>query len=132
MRFYQTYYNEEEKIPIGISLPLSNSSAFNPTFTTKDTIKSNLINFLLTDKQERYFNNQFGSNIRKFLFELSSEDNINELKSVISSGISQYFSNIKINTLNIIPNDSYLNIYIDYTIISMNDQDQINITFNNE
>ncbi len=35
---------------IGVSIPFSKSSVFNQTFTTADQIKSNLINYFLTNK----------------------------------------------------------------------------------
>ena len=40
---------------IGVSIPFSSKSVFNQTFTTADQTKSNLINYLLTNKGERIF-----------------------------------------------------------------------------
>ena len=40
---------------IGINVLFNNgTSVFNQTFTTKDQVKSNLINYILTDKGERF------------------------------------------------------------------------------
>ena len=40
---------------VGISLPFSGQAVFNSTYTTKDAIKNNIINFFLTGKGERFF-----------------------------------------------------------------------------
>ena len=40
---------------IGIALPFSPDTIFTINYTTKDQIKSNLLNFMLTNKGERFF-----------------------------------------------------------------------------
>ena len=54
---------------VGISVPFDGATGINTTYTTSDTIKSNLINFLLTGKRERVMNPNFGSGLREVLFE---------------------------------------------------------------
>ena len=54
---------------IGVSIPFSAKAVFNSTYTTKDQIKSNLINYFLTNKGERIMQPNFGSNLRAFVFE---------------------------------------------------------------
>ena len=41
-------------VAVGVSIPFSGKAVFNQTYLTKDQIKSNLINFFLTNKGERY------------------------------------------------------------------------------
>ena len=53
---------------VGVSLPFSGKAVFNSTFETKEAIKSNIVNYLLTGKGERYMNPTFGSGIRDELF----------------------------------------------------------------
>ena len=59
----------QKNIAIGVSLPFNGPGVFNSTFTTKDQIKSNLINLLLTDPGERVMNPNFGCNLAKILLE---------------------------------------------------------------
>ena len=58
---------------IGVSLPFSGPAVFSSTYLSKDAIKTNLINLLLTGTGERYLNPTLGSGLRSFIFE-----NINE------------------------------------------------------
>ena len=44
---------------VGVSLPFNGPAVFNPTFTTREQTKSNLINYLLTNLGERVFNPNF-------------------------------------------------------------------------
>jgi hypothetical protein len=54
---------------VGVSIPFSSRAVFNSTYTTQDALKSNLINFLLTNKGERFLNPNFGADLRALLFE---------------------------------------------------------------
>ena len=54
---------------IGVSLPFTGLGVFNSTFTTRDAVKNNLINFFLTGKGERFLNPTFGTGLRNLLFE---------------------------------------------------------------
>jgi hypothetical protein len=38
---------------VGVAIPFSNRTAFTTVYTTKEQLKYNIINFLLTDKGER-------------------------------------------------------------------------------
>ena len=60
----------QKNIIIGISLPFKGPSGpFNKTYSTREQTKYNLINLLLTDKGERLFNPEYGSNLSNILFE---------------------------------------------------------------
>ena len=52
---------------IGIDLPFSAPAVFNSTHQTKDALKVNLINFLLTNRGERPLNPNFGGGLRELL-----------------------------------------------------------------
>ena len=64
-------------IAIGVSLPFN--KPFNSTYSTKDQIKSNLINLILTTRGERVMNPLFGTGLRDFLFEGITTTNIENL-----------------------------------------------------
>jgi phage baseplate assembly protein W len=116
---------------VGISIPFNSPGVFNSTYTTKDAIRNNLLNFFLTNQTERYLNNQFGANLRAFIFEQITSDNLDSLKENIQFLISQYFTNIQIDQLNVLqyPDFNEINIQLFYSIINTGITDQVEITF---
>jgi phage baseplate assembly protein W len=116
---------------VGISIPFNAPSVFFSTYTTKDAIRNNLLNFFLTNQTERYLNNGFGANLRAFLFEQITTNNLNFLEDSIQELINQYFYNVKVNDLYI---DQYqdsntINMVLNYSIIDTGITDQVQITF---
>lgn len=116
---------------VGVSIPFNNNSVFFSTYTTQDAIRNNLINFFLTNKGDIYLNPNFGANLRIFIFEQISSNNMDDLKETVQSLISQYFINIKVDNLNILqsPDTNEVTIQLYYTIINTGITDQIQISF---
>ena len=116
---------------VGISIPFNASAVFFSTYTTKDAIRNNLLNFFLTNKTERYLNNNFGANLRAFIFEQITSDNLDFLKQDIQQLISQYFTNIKVEKLDILeyPDANEINVQLTYSIVNTGVTDQVEITF---
>ena len=116
---------------VGVSLPFSSKSVFTSTYTTQDALKSNLINFLLTNKGERYLNPTFGANLRSLLFEQMVVDVRDEIDSTIRTGIKTWFSNVTINTLTVTesPDTNTLTIYMKYGVDYTNIEDELLINF---
>ncbi len=123
--------NINPNIGIGISIPFNSPSAFKTTYSHKDQIKYNLINLLLTNKGERLFNLNFGTNLRKQLFNQLREDNYDDVIDNIKSLISSYFPEIIINKINIstIINSNTLIFILDYSIKLTQETDTISINF---
>ena len=117
---------------VGISVPFDGATGINTTYTTSDTIKSNLINFLLTGKRERVMNPSFGSGLREILFEQLTEDTIGSIDDLIKIGVEQFFPQVLIETLNIEPNEfnQTIDIYLKYTIINTNIEDALQLNLN--
>tara|TARA_R110002051_G_scaffold27652_1_gene66290 strand:+ start:786 stop:1205 length:420 start_codon:yes stop_codon:yes gene_type:complete len=117
---------------VGISVPFDGATGINTTYTTTDTIKSNLINFLLTGKRERVMNPNFGSGLREILFEQLTGDTISVIDDLIKNGVEQFFPQVIIETLNIEPDEhnQTINIYLKYTIINTNIEDALQLNLN--
>tara|TARA_Y100001958_G_C20888804_1_gene315871 strand:- start:155 stop:577 length:423 start_codon:yes stop_codon:yes gene_type:complete len=120
-------------VGIGIKVPFDGETGINTTFTTKDAIKSNLLNFLLTGKRERVLNPLFGSGLRELLFEPITDDLNTAVKELIVDGVTQFFPNVVINSLGVkqSPEESIINIILNYSVINTNIQDEIQINVNN-
>jgi phage baseplate assembly protein W len=106
------------RVAIGVSLPFNAPQVFTQTYTTQDQIKSNIINYVLTDKEERVFNLSFGSDIRKFLFENISNVPIQTLQQQLKNDLELYFPTVTFNRVEIIPSpdNNSISITIDYSI----------------
>jgi phage baseplate assembly protein W len=116
---------------VGVSLPFSAEDVFTPTYTTKDALKSNLINFLLTDKGERVLNPDFGIGLRSLLFEQATQDLKDQIDYLIRKGISDWFSELIIDTLTIVvtPDTNTVAVYMKYSVNQTNIQDELLINF---
>jgi len=116
---------------VGIAIPFNAPNVFFQTYTTQDAIRNNLLNFFLTNQTERYLNNQFGANLRAFIFEQISTNNISDLKENIQSLLSQYFTNIRIDKLDVLesPDNNEITIQLYYSIINTGVTDQVQISF---
>jgi len=116
---------------VGVAIPFNAPATFFSTYTTKDAIRNNLINFFLTNKTERYLDNDFGANLRQFIFEQINSDNINNIKESIQQLINLYFPNVRIDKLDILesPDTNEINIQLYYSIINTGITDQVQITF---
>jgi phage baseplate assembly protein W len=116
---------------VGVSLPFNGNAVFKPTFTTKDAIRNNLINFLLTNPQERVFNSTYGGGLRKYVFQQISSGTFSEIQNYIEDIITKYFPNLAAQ-ITVASSSDYNTIYItiDYIIINtgINDSVQLNLS----
>ena len=116
-------------IAIGISLPFS--GPFNSTYSTKDQIKSNLINLLLTNKGERLFNPEFGANLKTTLFEGVIEDTADLIKELIAYNVSLFMPEITITSIDTTKSeeDNTILVAVYYRINISGTADQITVEF---
>jgi len=115
---------------IGVSFPFTGNAVFNPTYTTKDQIKSNLINYFLTNKGERIFNPFFGANLRARLFEQINTENPNLLKKQVEDDLKTFFPLVSIQKLEVVSNESEnsFTVVLTYNIVNFGVSDAINLT----
>lgn len=108
----------QPRVAIGVSVPFSGPAVFNSTYQTKDQIKSNLINYFLTNKGERYLNPNFGGNLRATLFEQISQQALSGLETQIQADLSIFFPMVKVIKLEIkeIINENIINVILDYSV----------------
>lgn len=117
---------------IGVAIPFTNRAVFTSNYTTKDQIKSNLINYLLTNRGERLMQPNFGANLREVVFEQINNQTTDFLKKRIQDGISQNFPQVVVNKILISNNESenLIQITITYNVANFGISDEINLTFN--
>ena len=114
---------------IGISVLFNNDDAiFYNTTTTKEQVKSNLVNYILTNKGERFFDPFFGGNLRASLFE--PDTSFDNVAFRLEQEIYAYVPNIIINNLIIkkFSDRNAVNIILDYSINNQNDTLVLNVS----
>ena len=117
---------------VGTSLNFNDPGVFLSTYTTKDAIKNNLINFFLTNRTERYLNPNFGGDLRKYIFEQINSNTTDFLKEDIQNQINLYFPSVIVGSLYVTeyPDYNQMVVTIKYTIADTNISDQLDIAFN--
>tara|TARA_R100001509_G_scaffold92119_1_gene53211 strand:- start:1035 stop:1442 length:408 start_codon:yes stop_codon:yes gene_type:complete len=116
---------------VGINLPLNGDAVFEPNFTSKDAIKSNLVNFLLTNPGERPANPLFGAGLREFVFTSIVDDNLDFIREDIQNKINNEFTNIRLLDINInqdIDNNTII-VEIFYSVPNTNINDNLVLNF---
>ena len=130
---------------VGISVPFNGPTGVNTTYTTQDAIKSNLLNFILTGKRERVMNPGFGAGLLGLapsledpigepgvLFNQITEERIDEIENLIYGGVDLYFPTVQIESLNVElePDSKTITIYLKYTVVNTNIEDELQINLN--
>ena len=116
-------------VRIGVAFPLNEVNMTSGTLTTKEQIKTNLINLLLTVPGERINNPNYGIGLKNLLFENSVDEdtlleNINNQTSFFMPEISVESTKIEREL------DLYrLSISITYSINNEKNDDSIQINF---
>jgi phage baseplate assembly protein W len=118
-------------VGVGVNLPFNGPSVFTPNYLTSQSIKNNLINFLLTNPGEILLAPTFGGGLRAFIFEQIAEDNLDFLKQDINNKIETYFPSVIIDSLDVLRNDDTNSIIIQlkYSIENSNINDIITFQF---
>lgn len=112
---------------IGVSLPFSGKAVFNSTYQSKDAIKANLVNLLLTGTGERFLNPFLGTGLRSYLFENITEDLLRKAKADITNIIGVYFPRVVILGLEITsePDSNSIVFFLKYRVSETDIEDEI-------
>jgi phage baseplate assembly protein W len=121
-------------VAVGVSLPFNGNAVFNSTYTTQNAIKNNLINYFLTNQDERYLNPNYGGGLRTFIFENINSITNEDILTSVRFQIGQFFPNVSILDLNIKNENSDIDanqivVSITYEIINTGITDSIQINF---
>lgn len=104
---------------VGVSLPFNGPAVFNSTYITADQIKSNLKNYFLSSKGERFLNPNYGSNIKRTIFESITEGTLDTLQKQISDDIYSYFPTIQVVNLQVYGKEDSNEIKVELTYRSI-------------
>jgi phage baseplate assembly protein W len=119
----------QKNIAIGVSLPFNRP--FNSTYTTKDQIKSNLLNLLLTNPGERVMNPAFGCRLKKFIFEDITSNSLESLQDDLLESISLYIPDITVTYINFDTDEdnNTITLKLEYVLNISQNPDQVTVQF---
>ena len=120
-------------VAVGVSVPFTGKAVFNQTFIIRDQVKSNLINFFLTNKGERYMNPGFGGDLRNLLFQAISTQTVDNLETQIKDQLAVLFPTVRVNNLDItsFPDRHIIQINLAYRVLNQ-PLDELQINFNSD
>jgi len=116
-------------VAVGYGFPLDGNAVFIPTFTTREKLKANLVNYLLTNKGERLFRPDFGGDLRNLLFEAILDSTTDALQIRIQNDINKYFPEIVVKQIEFInePDRNEITFNLVYQIENFGIEDEITI-----
>tara|TARA_E500000318_G_scaffold2899_1_gene3499 strand:- start:4362 stop:4778 length:417 start_codon:yes stop_codon:yes gene_type:complete len=127
--------DRDDDIYVGIEFPLdySQEGFFRKTKTIRQQVKSNIRNLLLTEKGERVFQPNFGSNLKSLLFEQITPTLLENVENNIRESLSTWLPYVNVNNLVAVQDDRNLNqvlISLEYsTTLEPDALDTITFTF---
>ena len=130
-------------ISYNIKFPLNDDVSTNNFFemskTSKDAYTSDLLLLLLTQRGERYYEPDYGTNIIKYIFEPNDNITINDIEQEIKRTVALYIPTLTIDKFEIaqdkdadgedIPDDQIIiNIWFTYSEDSFTEQGKLTIS----
>ena len=99
-------------IPFGLAYPLTfgtDTKTFGQVMKYGKTVKNNLRNLLLTQKGEKDFDIEFGTNLHGILFEYQVGDSELEaaINDTINEAVEKYMPGLIVNSLVVEPKDDH-------------------------
>ena len=107
-------------VGVGVSLPFSGPAVFNSTYQTGDQIKSNIRNYFLSSKGERFLNPNYGSTIKRTIFESSTNGTLDSLQQTISDDMAKYFPTVKVVDLQVYGKEDSNEVKVELTYKTIN------------
>ena len=102
------------------------SPIFVPTYQTKDAVRSNLMNYFLTARGERYFNLSFGNELLKSLFEHDTPERREIILDQTKRDLQIWFPKVVVLALELnAVHENALQLYLKYAIREANTIDEL-------
>lgn len=119
----------QKNVSIGVGLPFNDPGVFRKTYNTKDQIKSNLINLLLTRVGERVMNPTFGTELQNYIFEGINDLNSDNLIASLQQSIATFIPQIQVTSITITPNADYnlISLSVNYITTISGSPDEVTI-----
>lgn len=101
---------------------------FVPTYQTKDAIRTNLFNYFMTSRGERYLNLSFGNDLLRSLFEHDTPERRNIIIEETKRDLQIWFPKVQVIELEVTSlEDNAVQLYLKYAIRDANTIDELTI-----
>ena len=121
---------------INIDFPFKDSDKgfyLNLNQTDRDAIRADLLHLLLTNKGERLYLPDFGSDLKKYIFEPNDSITHEQIKDNLNENIKRYIPNLIINDITFKNNniEELIIVELTYTVTdgTFNSTDTVTLTF---
>lgn len=121
---------------INIDFPFKDSPEgyyLNLNATDTDAIRADLLHLLLTNKGERLYLPDFGSDLKKYIFEPNDSITHEQIKDNLNETIKRYIPNLLINDISFKNNtiEELIIVELTYTVTdgTFNSTDSVTLTF---
>jgi phage baseplate assembly protein W len=121
---------------INIDFPFRDSPEgfyFKLNATDTDAIRSDLLHLLLTNKGERLYLPDFGSDLKKYIFEPNDSITHEQIRDNLNESIKRYMPNLLINDISFKNNtiEELIIVELTYTVTdgTFNSTDTVTLTF---
>ena len=118
----------EPDVAIGVGLPFGISNVFNLNYETKEQVKDNLRNLVLTIKGERVFNPRFGCDVYKLIFDPNTAQLELSIRNTLTDAINEFLPYINLIDVVTERNDTTLTIKIAYSIPDFRVEDVLTVS----
>ena len=119
----------------GLTLPLKRgvNGFFEQSFTSIEQAKSNIKNLLLTKKGERIMQPEFGTGLRRLLFEPIDDTFEDKVKETITKNVSFWLPYVSIKSIDIEMTDelrdkNQVNLSLEFTVGNQIDLQEVTFT----
>tara|TARA_R110002020_G_scaffold10737_4_gene40831 strand:- start:2002 stop:2385 length:384 start_codon:yes stop_codon:yes gene_type:complete len=121
---------------INIDFPFKDSPKgfyLNLNQTDRDAIRADLLHLLLTNKGDRLYMPDFGSDLKKFIFEPNDEITHEQIRDNLNETIKKFIPNLTINNISFKNNDieELIIVELTYTVTegTFQSSDTVTLTF---
>jgi phage baseplate assembly protein W len=116
----------------GINLPFNSEAVFSSNYTYKQSVKNNLLNWLLTNPGERINQPTFGFGLRLFIFEQINSNNLDSLKERLSDEIATMFPTVVVENITLTGNSdlSSVTLTLEFSIANTKEKEILTATVN--
>ena len=98
-------------------------------YTNENAIKRSILNILLTNYHERFYQPYFGANLRQMLFEPATPDTLANIRNYIISAVKRFEPRVNIISVTLTLSQDEHQVYVNMTFSIINNSAPVTLNF---